>query len=71
VPTNLAIDDQLIEEAKKLGHHRTKRDAVNAALEEYIRHRRQQAILAAFGSIEYARDYDYKRERRAHRTRRR
>jgi Arc/MetJ family transcription regulator len=68
VPTNLAIDDQLIEQAKKLGHHRTKREAVNAALEEYIRRRRQQAVLTAFGSIEYARDYDYKRERMAHRT---
>jgi hypothetical protein len=64
VPTNLAIDDRLIEEAKKLGHHRTKKEAVSVALEEYIRKHRQQAILAAFGSIDYDPAYDYKRERR-------
>jgi Arc/MetJ family transcription regulator len=67
VPTNLAIDDRLIEEAKKLGSHRTKKEAVNAALDEYIRRRKQQRILSLFGSIEYDEDYDYKRERRSKR----
>lgn len=28
--TNLAIDDRLVEEAQKLGRHRTKRETVNA-----------------------------------------
>ncbi len=46
MPTNLAIDDRLIEEARKLGNHRTKKDAVTAALDEYIRRRRQQGILS-------------------------
>ncbi len=36
MPTNLAIDDRLIEQAQKLGRHRTKKDAVTAALDEYI-----------------------------------
>lgn len=63
MPTNLALDDRLIEEAKKLGGHRTKKDAVTAALDEYIRHRRQQKMLSLFGKIEYDRDYDYKRLR--------
>jgi Arc/MetJ family transcription regulator len=67
VPTNLAIDDRLIEEARKVGSHRTKKEAVNAALDEYIRRRKQQRILALFGSIEYAENYDYKRERRSKR----
>jgi hypothetical protein len=31
---------------------------------EYIRRRRQEAILAAFGSIEYDPDSNYKREHR-------
>jgi Arc/MetJ family transcription regulator len=35
--TNLAIDDHLLEEAQKVGGHRTKRKTVNAALEEYIK----------------------------------
>jgi Arc/MetJ family transcription regulator len=63
MPTNLAIDDRLIEEAQKLGNHRTKREAVNAALDEYIRRRKQQRILSLFGSIDYDENYDYKRER--------
>jgi Arc/MetJ family transcription regulator len=68
MPTNLAIDDRLIEEARKLGHHRTKKDTVNAALDEYIRRRKQQGILSLFGTIEYDQAYDYKRERRGKRT---
>lgn len=63
MPTNLAIDDRLIEEARKLGRHRTKKDAVTAALDEYIRRRKQQEILALFGTIDYDEDYDYKSER--------
>jgi len=42
MPTNLAIDDRLIEEARKLGHHRTKKETVTAALDEYIKRRKQQ-----------------------------
>jgi Arc/MetJ family transcription regulator len=34
MPTNLDLDDRLIEEAQKLGKHRTKKDAVTAALGE-------------------------------------
>ena len=63
MPTNLAIDDRLIEEAQKLGRHRTKKDAVTAALEEYIQRRKQQDILPLFGTIKYDRSYDYKKER--------
>ena len=64
MPTNLAIDDRLIEEAKSLGKHRTKKDAVTAALDEYIKRRKQQKIVKLFGTIEYDAEYDYKRERR-------
>lgn len=61
--TNLAIDDQLINAAVKLGHHPSKKAAVSAALKEYIQHHRQKQILALFGQIEYDPDYDYKKER--------
>ena len=67
MPTNLAIDDSLIEEAQKLGHHRTKKDAVTAALDEYIQRRKQQEILSLFGTIDFDETYDYKRERRSKR----
>lgn len=63
MPTNLAIDDRLITEAQKLGRHRTKKDAVTAALDEYIQRRKQQDILPLFGTIDYGANYDYKKER--------
>ena len=67
MPTNLAIDDGLIQEALELGKHRTKRETVNAALEEYIRRRKQGAILSLFGSTRYEEGHDYRRERRSKR----
>ena len=63
MPINLTIDDRLIAEAQKPGRHRTKKDAVTAALDEYIRCRKQQDILPLLGTIGYARGYDYKKER--------
>ncbi len=63
MPTNLALDDRLIEEARRAGGHRTKREAVNAALDEYVRRRKQLRILDAFGTIEFDPAYDYKSER--------
>ena len=62
--TNLAIDDQLINQAVKLGHHPSKKAAVNAALKEYIQHHKQKEILSIFGQIEFDPDYDYKKARR-------
>jgi hypothetical protein len=67
MPTNLAIDDRLIAEAQKLGQHRTKKEAVTAALDEYIRRRKQLDVFAMFGKIDYDENYDYKRERRSKR----
>jgi Arc/MetJ family transcription regulator len=61
--TNLAIDDELLEEALKVGGHKTKRATVNEALEEYIRYRRQLKVLDHFGKIDYDPDYDYKKLR--------
>jgi Bacterial antitoxin of type II TA system, VapB len=61
--TNLAIDDSLIEEAKVLGKHRTKKGAVTEALVEYIQRRKQSEILDIFDTIEYEREYDHKKQR--------
>ncbi len=61
--TNLAINEQLLAEAQKVGQHNTKKSTVNAALEEYIKHRREQEIINLFGKIEYDPDYDYKQAR--------
>lgn len=51
--TNLAIDDSLIDEARQIGHHQTKKEAVTAALKEYIRRRKQLEILKLAGTIDY------------------
>ncbi len=63
MPTNLAIDDKLIEEARKLGKHRTKKAVVTEALEEYIQRRKQVRILGLFHKIDYDTGYDYKTQR--------
>jgi hypothetical protein len=69
--TNLAIDDKLINKAKRLGKHKSKKDAVNAALEHYVRRFDLEKLYALFGTIEYFDDYDYKaaRNKRADRHR--
>ena len=62
--TNLDIQPELLEEAVKVGGHRSKRAAVEAALTEYVNRRRQQSILKLFGEVEFDPSYDYKKARR-------
>ncbi len=61
--TNLALDDRLINEALKAGHHKSKKEAVTEALRQYINLLKQQDILASFGKISFDKDYDYKKGR--------
>jgi len=62
--TNLAIDDNLIEEARRIGGHKTKKAAVTTALEEYVQRNKQRRIVKAFGTFDFDPTYDYKAERR-------
>jgi len=64
MPTNLAIDDDLLAEALKVGGHRTKRETVNEALKEYIQRRRRRRLLDLIGKIDFDPAYDYKQARR-------
>ena len=50
--TNLAIDDKLIEEARLIGKHATKKGVVTEALLEYIQRRKQIEILDLFHSVD-------------------
>jgi Arc/MetJ family transcription regulator len=61
--TNLALDDKLIVRAQKIGHHRTKKEAVTTALREYIAHKKQLKVIELFGHIDFDEDYDYKKAR--------
>lgn len=61
--TNLAIDDRLIEEARRIGKHVTKKAAVSQALEEYIQRHKQLQIRELFREIDFDPEYDYKEQR--------
>jgi Arc/MetJ family transcription regulator len=63
VPTNLQLDDRLIDEAVRLGGHKTKRAAVTQALVDYTQRLRQINVLSEFGKVDFALDYDYKAQR--------
>ena len=62
--TNLAIDDCLLEEARRIGGQKTKRATVTEALHEYIQRRKQQQILGLFGKVDLDPTYDFKKQRR-------
>lgn len=64
MPTNLAIDDKLINEALEIGKKQTKKAVVTEALEEYIARRKQLKVLDLFGRIDYEPDYNYKTQRK-------
>lgn len=63
MPTNLNLDDALLDEAVKLSGKKTKRETVNAALQEYVSRRKQRRVLELFGKLDWDPRYDYKRER--------
>ena len=70
--TNLALDPALVDEAVAIGGHKTKKAAVTAALEEYVKFLRkkeqrrksdQLRILELEGQREWNPDYDDKARR--------
>lgn len=63
MPTNLNIDDSLLEKAVILGKHKSKREAVNTALEEYVKLRKQMRIKELFNSVDYEKTYNFKKQR--------
>jgi Arc/MetJ family transcription regulator len=65
MPTNLAIDDRLLDQARSVGGYRTKRETVNEALREFIRRRQRLELAKLAGKVDYDAGYDYKRERKA------
>ncbi|MCB1122797.1 MAG: type II toxin-antitoxin system VapB family antitoxin [Verrucomicrobiae bacterium] len=63
--TNLKIDESLLTEALRLGRFKTKKEAVNQALKEFVEHRKQLQILDWEGKVEFHEDYDHKALRKA------
>ncbi len=60
--TNTALD-RLIEKARRAGGHKTKKDAISAALAEYVERLSQRRIVNAFGTFDFDPAYDYKVKR--------
>ncbi|HOX04741.1 MAG TPA: type II toxin-antitoxin system VapB family antitoxin [Candidatus Paceibacterota bacterium] len=63
MPTNLKLDDKMIAEAVKLGQFKTKQQAVNAALAEFVGRRNRLRLLELAGQIDFDPAWDYKRMR--------
>ena len=64
MPTNLKLNDKLVEETVKLGRFKSKREAVNTALAEFVQRRQRLRILELEGRIEFDPGWDYKKMRR-------
>lgn len=63
--TSLAVDENLLEEAVRLGGDGTEREVVEEALRQYVARKRRLAALDAFGTIDFDPAYDPKQARRA------
>lgn len=61
--TNLALNEKLLEQALKVGGLGTKRETVNAALQEFVARRQQRKIIDFFGKIDWDKKYNYKKAR--------
>jgi len=62
--TNLAIDDDLLVEAQRIGNQSTKKSTVTEALKEYIARRKRLKALEAFGKLDIDPNFDYKEDRK-------
>ena len=53
----------LINDESESSIHKTKKDAVNQALSDYIKRKKQLSIFDNFGAIDFDESYDYKKAR--------
>jgi Arc/MetJ family transcription regulator len=63
MPTNLAVDPDLLQKALEVSGQKTKKDTVTLALKELINRRKQLDIMDLFGKMDPDPDYDYKKGR--------
>jgi Arc/MetJ family transcription regulator len=61
--TNLKLDDALVREVLEATGKTSKREAVQIALEDFVRYRKQLEILEHFGTVEYEEGWNNKRQR--------
>ena len=61
--TNVVIDDELLEEAFKYTHLKTKKELINLALKEFVENAKRLSLVDLKGKIAFDDSYDYKEAR--------
>lgn len=61
--TNIVLDDDLVEEARRLTGIRTKRELVHEALKLLVETKKRLSLLNLAGKVEFADNYDHKKLR--------
>ncbi len=61
--TNIILDDELVQQAFEFAPVKTKRELVDLALREFIRHHKNKDLLDLAGAVEFNDNYDHKRLR--------
>ena len=61
--TNVKLNEKMVEEAVRLGNFKTKQEALNVALSEFVERRNRLRILELAGKIDFRPDWDYKKMR--------
>jgi len=63
VATTVKLNEKMVEEAVRLGNFKTKQEALNVALSEFVERRNRLRILELAGKIDFRPDWDYKKMR--------
>ncbi|GHV88266.1 hypothetical protein AGMMS50267_06260 [Spirochaetia bacterium] len=62
--TNIVLNDELVEEAFKFSTViSTKRELIEAALQEYVNNRKRKNLKELKGKLHFSKGYDYKKMR--------
>jgi len=58
-------DPELLEQAKRLGQHKTAQETINQALKEYIRWRKRIGEIQNFGTVDFDPEFLATRDQKA------
>ncbi len=60
--TNIVLNEQLVKEAMKLSHSRTKKEVVEIALQNLVDHLKRRNMKSLFGKVKWEGDLNKMRE---------
>jgi Arc/MetJ family transcription regulator len=63
IATNIELNETLFTKAMQLGGMRTKKEAVNEALAEYVQRPEQPKFTKMFGKVEFDTPFEYREQR--------